>query len=148
MSGGANGRAMKPFDPRLLRHARAVRGYMVAAVVLGVVVTGMVVAQAELLARLLASAARGTGPAVLSSALIALLAVVAVRAAAAYGGEGAALRAAAAGKSQLRTTLAASPADWMAWTRISPGTCRNWCLPAWYRRRCWRRWRPPTGFPP
>jgi ATP-binding cassette subfamily C protein CydD len=98
---------MKPFDPRLLRHARAVRGYMVAAVVLGVVVTGMVVAQAELLARLLASAARGTGPAVLSSALIALLAVVAVRAAAAYGGEVAALRAAAAVKSQLRTTLAA-----------------------------------------
>src|SRR5258707_15007336 len=95
---------MKPVDPRLLRHARAVRGYMMAAVVLGVVVTGMVVAQAELLARLLASAARGTGPAVLSSALIA---VVAVRAAAAYGGEGAALRAAAAGKSQLRTTPAA-----------------------------------------
>jgi len=45
---------MKPFDPRLLRHARAVRGYMVAAVVLGVIVTGMVVAQAEL-----ASAAAG-----------------------------------------------------------------------------------------
>ena len=98
---------MKPVDPRLLRHARAVRGYMMAAVVLGVVVTGMVVAQAELLARLLASAARGTSPAVLSSALIALLAVVAVRAAAAYGGEVAALRAAAAVKSQLRTTLAA-----------------------------------------
>ena len=98
---------MKPFDPRLLRHARAVRGYMVAAVVLGVVVTGMVVAQAELLARLLASAARGTSPAVLSSALIALLAVVAVRAAAAYGGEVTALRAAAAVKSQLRTALAA-----------------------------------------
>ena len=102
-----SGRVMKPVDPRLLRHARAVRGYMVVAVVLGVVVTGMVVAQAELLARLLASAARGTGPAVLSSALIALLAVVAVRAAAAYGGEVAALRAAAAVKSQLRTTLAA-----------------------------------------
>jgi ATP-binding cassette subfamily C protein CydD len=80
---------------------------MMVAVVLGVVVTGMVVAQAELLARLLASAARGTGLAVLSSALIALLAVVAVRAAAAYGGEVAALRAAAAVKSQLRTTLAA-----------------------------------------
>src|SRR6266566_2476997 len=52
---------MKPVEPRLLRHARAVRGYMTAAVVLGVVVTGMV----------------------------------------------AALRAAAAVKSQLRTTLAA-----------------------------------------
>src|SRR5437667_11004882 len=98
---------MKPFDPRLLRHARAVRGYLMTAVVLGVVVTGMVVAQAELLARLLAVAARGTGPAALSAALIALLAVVAVRAAAAYGGEVAALRAAATVKSQLRRSLAA-----------------------------------------
>src|SRR5438132_13258339 len=94
-----SGRVMKPVDPRLLRHARASRGYLVVAVVLGVVVTGMVVAQAELLARLLAGAARGTRPAVVSSALIALLAVVTVRAAAAYGGQVAALRAAAAVKS-------------------------------------------------
>jgi ATP-binding cassette subfamily C protein CydD len=79
---------------------------MVAAA-LGVVTTGMVLAQAELLARLLANAARGTGAAALSAPLIALLAVVAVRAAAAYGGEVAALRAAATVKSQLRRSLAA-----------------------------------------
>jgi ATP-binding cassette subfamily C protein CydD len=97
---------MRPVDPRLLRHARAARGYLMVAVALGVVITGMTVAQAELLARLLAGAARGTGPAVWRAALIALLAVVAVRAAAAYGGEVAALRAAATVKSQLRRSLA------------------------------------------
>jgi ATP-binding cassette subfamily C protein CydD len=77
-----------------------------AAVVLGVAGTGMIIAQAELVARLLAGAARGTGPAVWSAALIALLVVVAIRAAAAYGGEVAALRAAAAVRSQLRRRLA------------------------------------------
>jgi ATP-binding cassette subfamily C protein CydD len=98
---------MRPVDPRLFRHARAAHGYLVLAVALGVVMTGMVIAQAELLARLLAGAARGTGPAALSAALIALLMVVAVRAAVAYGGEVAALRAAATVKSQLRRSLAA-----------------------------------------
>jgi ATP-binding cassette, subfamily C, bacterial CydD len=97
---------MRPADPRLLRHARAARGYLVVAIALGVASTAMVVAQAELLARLLAGAAQGTGPAALPAALIALLAVVAVRAAAAYGGEVAALRAAATVKSQLRRSLA------------------------------------------
>jgi len=74
---------MRPVDPRLLRHARAARGYLMVAAALGVVMTGMVVAQAELLARLLANAARGIGPAALSAAFIALLVVVALRAAAA-----------------------------------------------------------------
>jgi ATP-binding cassette subfamily C protein CydD len=97
---------MRPVDPRLFRYAQAARGYLMAAAVLGVAVTGMVVAQAELLARLLAGAARGTRPAVWAAALIALLAVVAIRAAATYGGEVAALRAAAAVKSQLRRGLA------------------------------------------
>ena len=98
---------MRPAGRRLFRHARAARGYLIVTVTLGVIVTGMVLAQAELLARLLAGAARGTGPAAFSAALIALLAVVAVRAAAAYGGEVAALRAAATVKSQLRRALAA-----------------------------------------
>jgi ATP-binding cassette, subfamily C, bacterial CydD len=98
---------MKPVDPRLFRHARAARGFLLVTVALGLVTTGMVLAQAELLARLLAGAARGSGPAVFSTALLALLAVVAVRAAAAYGGEFAALRAAATVKSQLRLGLAA-----------------------------------------
>jgi ABC-type transport system involved in cytochrome bd biosynthesis fused ATPase/permease subunit len=97
---------MRPVDPRLFRHARAGRGYLLVTAALGVVTTGMVIAQAELLARLLANAVRGTGPAALSAPLIALLAVVAVRAAGAYGSEVAALRAAATVKSQLRRSLA------------------------------------------
>jgi len=82
---------MRPVEPRLFPHARTARGYLMVTAALGIVMTGMVIAQAELLARLLAGAARGTGTAALSGALIALLAVVAVRAAAAYGGEVAAL---------------------------------------------------------
>jgi ATP-binding cassette, subfamily C, bacterial CydD len=98
---------MRPLDPRLLRHAQAARGYLVIAVALGVVTTCTVLAQAELLARLLADASRGTGLAAFSAALLVLLIVVAVRTAAAYGGEVAALRAAATVKSQLRRSLTA-----------------------------------------
>jgi ATP-binding cassette, subfamily C, bacterial CydD len=97
---------MRPVEPRLFRHARAARGCLMVTVALGVVTTGAILAQAELLARLLAGAARNTGLTAFSAALIALLAVVAVRAAAAYGGEVAALRAAATVKSQLRRGLA------------------------------------------
>ena len=49
---------MRPVDPRLFRHARAARGHLMVTAALGVVITGMVIAQAEVLARLLASAAR------------------------------------------------------------------------------------------
>jgi len=97
---------MRPVNPRLLRHARAARGHLAATVALGVAGTAMLIAQAELLARLLAGAARGAGPGAWRGSLIVLLAVVAIRAAAAYGGEVAALRAAAAVRSQLRRRLA------------------------------------------
>ncbi len=56
---------MRPVDPRLLRHARAARGYLVFTVALGLVVTALVLAQAGLLAHALAAAARGTGAAAL-----------------------------------------------------------------------------------
>jgi ATP-binding cassette subfamily C protein CydD len=98
---------MKPVDPRLLRHAAAARGYLVLTVVLGLVTTGLVLAQAGLLAHALATPALGTGVAALGAALAVLAAVLAARAAAAYGGEIAALRAAAAVKSQLRRKLTA-----------------------------------------
>lgn len=48
---------MKPLDPRLLRYARAARGYLALTVSLGIVTAGLVVAQAVLLARVLAAAA-------------------------------------------------------------------------------------------
>ena len=98
---------MRPVDPRLLRHAGAARGYLVFTVGLGLVVTGLVLAQAGLLAHALATAARGTGAAALWPALAVLLAVVAARAVATGTGEAVALRAAAAVKSQLRRALTA-----------------------------------------
>jgi ATP-binding cassette, subfamily C, bacterial CydD len=98
---------VKPVDPRLLRHARAARGYLAFAVSLGLMVTVLVLAQAGLLAHALATAARGTGVAELWSTLAVLLAVVAARAVATGGGEAVALRAAAKVKSQLRARLTA-----------------------------------------
>jgi thiol reductant ABC exporter CydD subunit len=102
---------MKAVDPRLLRQSRTVRGYLVVAVLFGVAVTGLILAQAALIAHALATAARGTGAfagtGALAGTLTLLLAVVAARGAAAYGGEVAALRAAARVKSQLRRRLTA-----------------------------------------
>jgi ATP-binding cassette subfamily C protein CydD len=112
---------VKPLDPRLLRHSAAARGYLAVTVGLGLAGTGLILIQAGLLAHLLASAATGTGAAGLAGTglagtglagtglagtLAALLAVLLARAAASYGGEATALRAAAAVKSQLRRRLA------------------------------------------
>ncbi|HTT54566.1 MAG TPA: thiol reductant ABC exporter subunit CydD [Streptosporangiaceae bacterium] len=98
---------MRPVDPRLLRHAAAARGYLTVAVALGLLTTGLILAQAGLLAHALASAAAGTGAVALAATLGAALAVLAARAVTAYGGEIAALRGAAAVKSQLRRKLTA-----------------------------------------
>ncbi len=98
---------MRPVDPRLLRHAAAARGYLVLTVALGLATTALILAQAGLLAHALAAPATGIGVAALATTLGVLLAVLAARAVAAYGGELAALRAAAAVKSQLRRKLTA-----------------------------------------
>jgi ATP-binding cassette, subfamily C, bacterial CydD len=98
---------MRPFDPRLLHHARAARGLLAATVGLGVAAAILIIAQAGLLAHALASAAVSTGPAALTGTLAALLLVVAARAAVCYASETAALRAAATVKSQLRRRLTA-----------------------------------------
>jgi len=98
---------MRAFDPRLPRYARAARGCLLITIVLGLVATVLVLAQASLLAHALATAARGTGPAALAPTLVALLLVLAGRAAVAYGSEVAALRGAARIKSQLRCRLTA-----------------------------------------
>ena len=98
---------MRPFDPRLLRYASAARGHLLLTVGLGLAGTGLILAQAGLLAHALAGAAAGTGVAALAGTLMALLAVLAARAGTSYGGEVAALRAAATIKSQLRRRLTA-----------------------------------------
>ena len=97
---------MRPFDPRLLRHASAARGYLAMTIGLGLAGTGLILLQAGLLARLLATAAHGTGLAVLGASLAGLAVVLAGRAAAVAGGEVTALRAAAMVKSGLRRQLA------------------------------------------
>ena len=96
---------MKPLDPRLLRYSAAARGYLAVTLALGLVATGLILIQASLLAHVLAGAATGTGVAVLAAPLGALAAVLLARAAASYGGEVTALRAAASVKSQLRQRL-------------------------------------------
>ena len=96
-----------PVDPRLLRYASAARGYLVLTVALGLVTTGLILAQAGLLAALLAGAARGITVRAVAGPLTGLAIVVAARALASYGGESAALRAAATVKSQLRRRLIA-----------------------------------------
>jgi thiol reductant ABC exporter CydD subunit len=106
MSQAARGAAGRKADTRLLRHTRAGRPYLIAVVGLQLLGAGLILVQAGLLAHALASAARGVGAAVLAGTLLALLAVVAGRSLAAGGAEAAALRAAAAVKSQLRRKLA------------------------------------------
>ena len=96
---------MRPLDPRLLRYSAAARGYLAVTVLLGLAATVLILIQAGLLAHILAAAATGTGLRRLAGPLAALAIVLAVRAAASYGGEVSALRAAAAVKSQLRGRL-------------------------------------------
>jgi ATP-binding cassette, subfamily C, bacterial CydD len=53
---------VKPLDPRLLRHARAARGYLALTVGLGLLTAALVIAQAILLAQVLAAAAHDGAP--------------------------------------------------------------------------------------
>lgn len=94
---------MKPLDPRLLRQARAARGYVVLTAVLGLVTAGLVVAQALLIASILAPAIQGslTLPD-LATPLSWLAAVVVVRAGVAWAQERFALKAATKTVAELR----------------------------------------------
>ena len=96
---------MRPFDPRLTGAAGTARPLLALTVMVGAVATALIIAQAGLLARLLAGAASGVGTRVLGGVLAALFVVVAARAVVAYVSETAALRAAVVVKSQLRRQL-------------------------------------------
>jgi ATP-binding cassette subfamily C protein CydCD len=99
---------VKPFDARLLRHARQARVHIVVLVAAGAVAAGLLIAQAQLLAGAIAAAFTGRASlAALRGALIALGAVVAGRALVAWATEAASYRASAAVKSQLRRQLLA-----------------------------------------
>ncbi|WP_313663811.1 thiol reductant ABC exporter subunit CydD [Cellulosimicrobium cellulans] len=94
---------MKPLDPRLLRHARAARGYVVLTAVLGFATAALVVAQAVVLASVLAPAIQGTADLADLRPRVGLLAgVVAARAATSWAQERFALRAATRTVAELR----------------------------------------------
>jgi thiol reductant ABC exporter CydD subunit len=93
-------------DPRLLKSARATRPFLVASICLGVVTALLIIAQAWLLADIIAGAlAVGKGVAQLRRPLEALLCVVLARAAVAWGRDVLAHRTSALAKSQLRAAL-------------------------------------------
>ncbi|GAB2473458.1 thiol reductant ABC exporter subunit CydD [Promicromonospora xylanilytica] len=98
---------MKPIDPRLLRQVRAARWYVALTVVLGVAAAALIVAQALLVADLLAPAVRGddlSGTA-LTWSFAGLALVVAGRAGVAWAQERYALRAAARTIAELRRAV-------------------------------------------
>jgi thiol reductant ABC exporter CydD subunit len=110
MSGRAGG-----IDPRLLRHARAARRFIGLSAGLGFAEALLIVAQAWLIAHLVAEAfigKRGVGD--LEGALGALLGVVLARAALAWVAELSAVRASSRAKSELRGALLARGAEMAA----------------------------------
>ncbi|MCK7623318.1 thiol reductant ABC exporter subunit CydD [Streptomyces sp. RS10V-4] len=97
---------MKPVDPRLLRYARATRGFLVAVVVLGLAGAGLVVGQAMLIAELVVGAfQQGRTLGGLATPVALLAAVSAGRGLVSWLTELAAHRAGAAVKSELRLRL-------------------------------------------
>ncbi|MEU5988333.1 thiol reductant ABC exporter subunit CydD [Spirillospora sp. NPDC047418] len=99
---------MKPLDPRLLTYARTTRVFLLSSVALGTATAGLIIAQATLLADMLARAfLGGASLADLRTPLLLLLAVVLARTLVAWLQEVAAHRSSAAVKSQLRGRLLA-----------------------------------------
>jgi ATP-binding cassette subfamily C protein CydCD len=97
---------VKPLDPRLLRHVRPARTFVVLTAAAGVAVAGLVVAQADLLSRTVSRAfLSGDGLAVLTPMLLALAAVVAGRAVLTWATEAAAVRTSARVRGRLRADL-------------------------------------------
>jgi ATP-binding cassette subfamily C protein CydD len=114
---------VKPLDPRLLRHARAARGYIGLTAALGMIGAGLVVAQALLLANALALAVHGGatlsgGPVAVGGYVAWLVVVVLARTAVAWTQERFAHRAATRTIAELRgqvvATAAALGPRWLA----------------------------------
>ncbi|MDR2372965.1 MAG: thiol reductant ABC exporter subunit CydD [Bifidobacteriaceae bacterium] len=98
---------MKPLDPRLIRHARAARSYMVLTAMLGVVMSVAVVCQAILVARGVGGLASGVGfgPEEWTRLLGAVGLIVVIRVAVAWTQERFAHRAAAETIAELRGSV-------------------------------------------
>jgi len=113
---------MKPFDPRLLRHARRARLPVAAVAALGAAAAGLIIVQAQLLASAIAAAFTGGATlGALRGVLLALAAVLAGRVAVAWAGEIASYRASAAVKAELRRSFLARAVElgprWLAGRR-------------------------------
>jgi thiol reductant ABC exporter CydD subunit len=99
---------VKPFDPRLLRHARRARLPVAAVAALGAAAAGLIIVQAQLLASAIAAAFTGGATlGALRGVLLALAAVLAGRVTVAWAGEIASYRASAAVKAELRRSFLA-----------------------------------------
>jgi thiol reductant ABC exporter CydD subunit len=97
-----------PLDPRLVRYARATRTFIALSVSLGLLGALLLLAQAWLIADVVARAFDGgLGPGDLREPLLALLLVVLARATLAWAAELTAHRCSASAKSQLRAALVA-----------------------------------------
>ena len=97
---------MRALDPRLVRRAKPVRVLLGADVAIGVATTALILAQASLLAWIVAHAFHGGSLSDVVPELVALVCVFAGRAVLAWGFEVAGRRAAATVLSDLRLTLA------------------------------------------
>ncbi|MFE6065719.1 thiol reductant ABC exporter subunit CydD [Streptomyces sp. NPDC056525] len=97
---------VKPIDPRLLRYARATRVFLIAVVMLGLVGAALVIAQAMLIAEIVVgSFQKGQSASALTTPLLLLAGIAAVRGLVSWLTELAAHRASAAVKSELRGRL-------------------------------------------
>jgi thiol reductant ABC exporter CydD subunit len=97
---------VRPLDPRLLRHARSTRTYLVVCVLLGLATTALVLAQSFLLAGAISDAFLDSATLADLRTPLALLALVVVaRAGVAWAQESAAHAASARVRSQLRRRL-------------------------------------------
>nr|BFF08775.1 hypothetical protein GCM10025699_00780 [Microbacterium flavescens] len=99
------GRRSRPVDPRLLRYASASRGFFLAIGVVALAQTTVIIAFAWLLTRAITGAIDGMPLPDLAPTLVALAAVVAVRAILLWAREATAARAAARVQTQLRAAL-------------------------------------------
>jgi len=113
---------VKPLDPRLLRHARQARVYIVAVCGLGLAAAALVILQAQLLATGIAAAfLHGATLAGLRGTVAALAVVVAGRVLLAWATEAASYHASAAVKAELRGRLLARATElgprWLAGKR-------------------------------
>ena len=93
------------FDARLSRYARATRPFIAAATAAGFASALLIIAQAWLLAYVIAETFAGRGLGALGTALAVLVAVVLARALVAWAAELAAVRSATRAKQQLRSAL-------------------------------------------